>query len=204
MAAPSRASAAIQDALVAVIAEQGLEGTSVRRVAARAGVSIGAIQHHFPTKDAMLAAAMSRVEDVYRERLAEETESLADRPEELLRATLRSLVPRSEAERADTFLWLAFVARAAVHDATAAQHRQTWLRAEDGLASLIAACASDVGVSSDGEPSVWARDAAAELLGLADGVAIASSLEPDRMPPERARRLLDAAVDRVIGTGRTD
>lgn len=223
----------MEDALVAVIAEHGLEGTSVRKVAARAGVSIGAVQHHFPSKDAMLAAAMARVEKVYRHRLADEAAHLPDRPDMLLRATLRTLVPRVPAERADTSLWLAFVARAAVHDATAAQHRLSWQRAEDGIAWLITGCvpssAGSVGPSTDAreeavaetsatgdkataktavddvaaddlasEPSPWARDAAAELLALADGLAIASALEPGRMPPARARRLLDVAADRVL------
>lgn len=224
---------AIEDAVVAVIAEHGLEGTSVRRVAARAGVSIGAVQHHFPTKDAMLAAAMARVEEVYRRRLADVAAEFADRPDMMLRATLRSLVPRSPAERADTSLWLAFVARAAVHDATAAQHRLSWQRAEHDIARLITACvpsstgsigASTAATDNAGggtaaagdkvtattavddvtaddlarEPSPWARDAAAELLALADGLAIASALEPERMPPVRARQLLDAAAARVL------
>ena len=232
MTAP-RPSAAVEDAVVAVIAEHGLEGTSVRRVAARAGVSIGAVQHHFPTKDAMLSAAMARVEAVYRRRLADVAAEFADRPDMILRATLRSLVPGSPAERADTSLWLAFVARAAVHDATAAQHRLSWQSAEHGIAGLITACvlssagsigadtaATDnagVGTAATGdkgtvttavdevaandpadEPSPWARDAAAELLALADGLAIASTVEPGRMPPARARHLLDAAAVRVL------
>jgi len=216
--------------VVAVIAEHGLEGTSVRKVAARAGVSIGAVQHHFPNKDAMLAAAMARVEEVYRRRLADEAAQLPDRPDMLLRAMLRSLVPRFPTERADTFLWLAFVARAAVHDATAAQHRLLWQRAEDGIATLITRCApssarwggtgtdgrneavqensttSDAATAVDnvaadectGEPSPWSREAAAELLALADGLAIASAVEPGRMPPARARQLVDAAADRVL------
>ena len=46
--------------MTSVLVAEGFEGVSVRKVAARAGVSIGAVQHHFPTKDAMLAAAMER------------------------------------------------------------------------------------------------------------------------------------------------
>src|SRR4028119_311297 len=55
----------VLDLLVA----EGYEGISIRRVATAAGVSIGAVQHHFATKDALLAAAMDRVSQQFRERL---------------------------------------------------------------------------------------------------------------------------------------
>lgn len=211
MSDPSPAAATVIDAVVDVIAELGLEGTSVRRVASRAGVSIGAVQHHYPTKDAMLAAAMARVEQVHRQRLAEEARQLHDRPEQVLRATVRSLVPRTAEDRSWASLWLAFVARAAVHEATATLHRETWQRAEDGLAWLVSGCSpagpgvrAPSGAGSEppdgagSEPPGWAREAAAELLSLADGLAIAVLLEPGRMPPLRARRLVDEAVDRAL------
>ncbi|MFC3688597.1 TetR/AcrR family transcriptional regulator [Aquipuribacter hungaricus] len=196
---PPSPSDTVRDAVVAVISEQGLEGTSVRRVAARAGVSIGAVQHHFPTKDAMLAGAMVRLEEVYRRRLDEEASQLPDRPDARLRATVRSLVPAEPDDRSDTALWLAFVARAAVHGPTAALHRETWQRAEDGIAWLVLACgALSEGDGTPAAPPPWARDAAAELLALMDGLAVSVLLEPGRMPPGRARRLADEAVDRVL------
>lgn len=200
-------STAVRDAVVAVIAEHGLQGTSVRRVAARAGVSVGAVQHHYRTKDAMLAAAMTRVEEVYRQRLSQEAEQLSHQPEALLRATVRSLVPRSPDDLSDTSLWLAFVARAAVHEATAAQHRVTWQRAEDGIAWLVTGCVEALPDTSQPEdpaqqPPSWSREAAAELLALVDGLAVAVLLEPARMPPDRARRLVDDAVDRVVARAR--
>ena len=40
------------------IAERGYSATSVREIAARAGVSVGTLLHHFGSKDAILAAAL--------------------------------------------------------------------------------------------------------------------------------------------------
>src|SRR5699024_6177811 len=51
----------IIEAVIAIVADAGFEGLSVRAVAARAGVSLGAVQHHFPTKAEMLTAAMSSI-----------------------------------------------------------------------------------------------------------------------------------------------
>nr|MDT0522890.1 helix-turn-helix domain-containing protein [Streptomyces sp. DSM 41633] len=59
------------DAVLRVLVAEGFEGVSVRKVAALAELSIGAVQHHFPTKDAMLAAAMDRASGRFLARLSE-------------------------------------------------------------------------------------------------------------------------------------
>ena len=48
----------ILDAAARAIIEQGLHGTRVADVAARAGVSSGLVAYYFPTKDSMLAEAL--------------------------------------------------------------------------------------------------------------------------------------------------
>lgn len=181
---------AVLDAAVACIAETGLERCSIRQVAARASVSIGAVQHHYPTKDALLAAAMGHLEAVYRERLARSTAD-ADGPVELLRRTVHALVPDGAEDRRATALWVAFVGRAAVHEPTAEEHRRLWQRAEGAVAQLVA----DVWGEA---PGARAADAAAGLLGLADGLSVAVLLEPGRMDEQRAHRLVDVAVDAVV------
>ena len=52
------------DHVVDVISADGMAGLSIRAVAARAGVAIGTVQHWFPTKQAMLLAAMDRVAQI--------------------------------------------------------------------------------------------------------------------------------------------
>jgi AcrR family transcriptional regulator len=183
----------VLEAAIACIAETGLEGASIRQVAARASVSIGAVQHHYPTKDALLAAAMTYLESSYRERLARSTAAAATSTERL-RHTVHALVPDGADDRRATALWVAFVGRSAVHPPTAEEHRRLWQRAEDGLTHLVsAALGEDSPVRS--QP---ARDAAAGLLALADGLSVAALLEPDRMSERRAHRLVDAAVDALL------
>ena len=53
--------ARLTEVLLAVVSEVGLEGASIRAVAARAGVSIGTVQHYFATKDDMLLYAYRHV-----------------------------------------------------------------------------------------------------------------------------------------------
>ncbi|MCB0910998.1 MAG: TetR family transcriptional regulator [Propionibacteriaceae bacterium] len=58
-----RTRAAITAATVALIAVQGLAGTTQRRVATRAGVSLASVTYHFATLDELFAAAFDRVID---------------------------------------------------------------------------------------------------------------------------------------------
>ena len=53
-----RARAAICDATIAALAEVGYAETSLNRVAAMAAFSKGAVQHHFPTKEDLIAATL--------------------------------------------------------------------------------------------------------------------------------------------------
>jgi TetR/AcrR family transcriptional regulator, regulator of biofilm formation and stress response len=60
-------------ATMAIIGEQGLEAVTHRSVASRAGVSLGAISHHFPTRDDLLRSTLrhaAEVEVAHLERLA--------------------------------------------------------------------------------------------------------------------------------------
>lgn len=52
--------AGILDAAIAVMAEHGYHGTSVREIAVRAGVSPAALYHHFPSKQQVLVTIMER------------------------------------------------------------------------------------------------------------------------------------------------
>lgn len=64
--------AALLDAALECLVEHGYEGTTTGRVCERAGVSRGAHQHHFGTREELLAAALEelalrRGEDIRRE-----------------------------------------------------------------------------------------------------------------------------------------
>lgn len=60
----------IRDAALAEFAARGVEATSLRGVAARAGVSVGLIQHHFGTKGDLVDAVNWHVTDLLRQALA--------------------------------------------------------------------------------------------------------------------------------------
>jgi TetR/AcrR family transcriptional regulator, transcriptional repressor of bet genes len=181
------------DCVLQLLVADGYEGISIRRVATAAGVSIGAVQHHFPTKDALLAAAMDRVSQQFEERLERRLAPGAG-PAEVLRAVADELLSAGEERRPASVIWLVRMARAAVHEPTAEVHRWGWQQVEDLLAALIAAVRPDLTDQA-------ARDEATLLLALLDGLAGAVAVEPGRLPGERAEALLARYLDALVDAG---
>ncbi|RAS65078.1 TetR family transcriptional regulator [Lentzea atacamensis] len=54
---------AILEAVFAIVDTEGTHQVSIRRVAERAGVSVGRVQHYFPSKDDLLTAAFTAIND---------------------------------------------------------------------------------------------------------------------------------------------
>ncbi|WP_165950222.1 TetR/AcrR family transcriptional regulator [Actinomadura sp. GC306] len=79
-------------AAIAVMAENGYHGTSVRDIAVRAGLSPGALYYHFESKQALLATIMERgIEELLRRTRAALAEA-GDDPAAALRAIVRTHV----------------------------------------------------------------------------------------------------------------
>jgi AcrR family transcriptional regulator len=100
-----RRSRATVDALVEatgqVLAREGLERTTTRRIAERAGVSVGSLYQYFPGREALVAALVERMLEEDRrlfQRVAREHARASLR--ELVEAVCRAFVRRHLAQRA--------------------------------------------------------------------------------------------------------
>jgi TetR/AcrR family transcriptional regulator, regulator of biofilm formation and stress response len=81
-------------ATLAIIGERGLEAVTHRAVAERAGASLGAISHHFPSRSDLLQEALRRAaagEVSHLERLALELQSRAFATDEWVRSMAEAL-----------------------------------------------------------------------------------------------------------------
>ncbi|WAP50702.1 TetR family transcriptional regulator C-terminal domain-containing protein [Arthrobacter sp. ATA002] len=169
----------ILTAVQEILMSRGIEEVSIRNVAAAAGVSVGAVQHHYKTKDELLMAAMDQVSEAF---VADVTAVLdPDAPARSnLEAVCRILGSVDAESRPASVIWLAYASKAATSDAVARAHRQSWRLMEQGLTALLQRL----------DPAFGADDAAL-LMAFLDGLAVARATESDRMTPERAQRLLD-------------
>ncbi|MFF0453538.1 TetR/AcrR family transcriptional regulator [Nocardia africana] len=174
------------DRLADVIAEDGIEGVSIRTLAGRAEVSIGTVQYYFSTKNDLLHRVWEYVRDEAARRF--DAAAVAQLPPAQRLSRLVDLLIAPDSEDRLARVWFALVARAAHDPEIAALHRAQWQRTEELIARALVAVNPDRTAESG--------DAAAELLGLLDGLTLAVLTEPDRMPPARARRIARDWTDR--------
>lgn len=180
-------SVAAQRILVAVeqiLVSRGVEQVTTRNVAAVAGVSLGAVQYHFHTKDELLIAAMDKVSDDFRRLFISATDS-GTHARTTLAVVCRILGGVDDESRTASVIWLAFASKAATSEAVARAHRESWRLLESGMTSLL----RELNPALD-------QDDAAMLMAMLDGIAIARATETDRMTSPRAQHLITTFLER--------
>lgn len=174
-------------ALWLVIAEHGIEGVSLRQVAAEAGVSMGRIQHYFGTKDALVLAGCTALVDRGHGGYLETSDAP---PRERLLHVVSQQIPKDDAGRVGVSVWYAYVAKSINHGAVRQVLAEARRGAEDECARLLRADrGADGGTGAD---QGAALQQARRLLALADGLTL-RVLVGDLEPAE-AVAMLEAEV----------
>ncbi|MFE5510003.1 MULTISPECIES: TetR/AcrR family transcriptional regulator [unclassified Streptomyces] len=158
------------EAAVSCLAEHGWAGSTVSVVAERAGVSRGAAQHHFPTREDLFTAAVEYVAE-------ERSQALRALPSDDREAAVAALVDLYTGPlfRAALHLWVA----ATGEDQLRA--RVTELEARVGRESHRIAV--EVLGADESRPGV--RETVQGLLDMARGLGLATLLTDDRARRER-------------------
>ncbi|WP_278263268.1 TetR family transcriptional regulator C-terminal domain-containing protein [Nocardia sp. AG03] len=165
---------AISDAVMRLLAREGLESISLRNVAAEAGVSAGQVQHYFPSKDAMMEYAAGAIAERIGARVA------TAGPDPDLHQILTALLPTDDASAADARSLIGYLAFASVRPQVAATLATNGRSFRDHLAAML---------PDHPDPTT----AADTLLALLDGLALHATV--GQISPERARMLLTGAID---------
>ncbi|MFE4516474.1 TetR/AcrR family transcriptional regulator [Kitasatospora sp. NPDC056783] len=177
----------IAEAVCLLVDELGLEGVTLRDVAARAEVSMGAVQRCFHTKEEMLLFALAHIGERVSERVRSRlTAGPAQSAASELGLVAGEVALLREEHRAEARIWLGFVAGAAVNQALARTLRSSYAALEELMVRLIteATGGSSAGAGAEGGGAegdradgagaegggVAARTEARTLLALADGL----------------------------------
>ncbi|MFJ4711474.1 TetR/AcrR family transcriptional regulator [Streptomyces sp. NPDC088785] len=171
------------ESAVACLAERGWSGSTVSVVAEHAGVSRGAAQHHFPTREDLFTAAVEYV--------AEERST-----------ALRGLRPRGRAEAVAALvdLYTGPLFRAALHLWVAASHEpQLGGRVVD-LEARVGRETHRIAVELLGadEAVPGVREVVQGLLDMARGLGLANLLTDDTARRARVVTEWTTLVDRVL------
>lgn len=185
MSSAEGTSSTITEAILTIVADRGLDRATVREVAGVAGVSIGTVQHHFPTKDAMLAGAFTDVVRQVRARL--DNVELGDDVRRNVLMVLEEILPLDSRRRREGRVQLAFATRA-IHEPALAETQRTVLgELHDALSNSFAS------IGQCGPEQ--SRLAAHAALALADGLALHALSTEGWLTNHRMRAALDLVLE---------
>lgn len=174
------------------LAEVGYVGTTLARIAGRAGVSAGLVAHYFGDKDGLLDAAFRslarRVGDQVRARLR----NIAT-PRDRIQAIIDANLAPEEFDRRTGTAWLAFWGQVlqvpSLRRVQSVYQRRTLTNLESSLKKLV--------------PPEEARSLAAMIAAMIDGVWLRAALSGwQEADSASARALLTEFVDRRLNAGR--
>jgi AcrR family transcriptional regulator len=175
----------LADAAARVIARSGIDGASLRDVAAEAGWTTGALVHYFANKRELLAFTLQASLDRRRLRHADRS-ALA--PGDALRATLRSALPTTPESTLHWIVTLAFAAQASADPRLAAIQRDAYLHFRATVTGLVG---RDRG---DAEPRAVDECEAERLIALVNGIALQAIFAPDLWCEQRQVSALEVGL----------
>lgn len=176
----------LTEALFDIAAARGLDAASVREVATGAGVSIGAVQHHFATKDDMFAFAFAHVVDRARARI--DAVDWSNPLEQRLVDALTQLLPLDAERDREARVMTAFAVRAANSAALSEVQRHTLEAIRADLGRALA----DANVPN-------AETRATLLLAAVDGLTLDALSSADLYDAAHLTAALTEQVRLVIG-----
>jgi AcrR family transcriptional regulator len=165
------------DATVEVVTERGFHSASVEEIAHRAGYTIGALYHKYPTKEALFLAAFDRGIADYVGRFVVALDEEAS-PTGRNRAAAEVLADFTRRESTLFVLYLEFMLYASRRPGLRAQVAQRFGALRDACARMVTAEAAAGGW----ELPAPASELAVTINALSNGFALALLLDPDGVP----------------------
>lgn len=169
-------------AVLHLVASDGLERLTVRKIAAESGWSTGVLAHYVQDKDELIGLAVEAMAERYVARLRAIP---WDDPDEALREALRQLLPLDTERQVEATAWFRLATyRPDAQPVVAIRHAHRELRAL--ITHLLE--------QSDPYGHRRAAELAGELVALADGLAAHHLADPHGVPRTRIAATLDARL----------
>jgi AcrR family transcriptional regulator len=178
----------IADALSRVAASRGLHDVGLREVASEAGISLGALQHYFASKDEMLVFTLEFVGQEASRRVQARLAAFAGppTPEAVIRETLAEMLPLSPESRTGLLVHVAYLARAVHNERLRAVTTDGIWPLRDLIAEMLRRAAEAGQLARDCNPVSEAM----KLICLAEGISNYVLLET--LTAAEGRQLVDA------------
>jgi TetR/AcrR family transcriptional regulator, transcriptional repressor of bet genes len=189
-AAPAVRREALIEATLQCLKRYGHDGASVRRISAQAGVSIGLINHHFPSKSSLVAEAYETLALSLQESMRAQFENDAVSARERISLFFRASFAPELLEPQLFNVWVVFWSMVAHSAEIRAVHDRTYGRYRSMLESLLRQLMA-AGIAPRCKP----RQAAIALSALLDGLWVELSLSAATFKPSEAIATCEDWVD---------
>jgi TetR/AcrR family transcriptional regulator, transcriptional repressor of bet genes len=180
-ATPAVRREALVEATLHCLKMYGHDGVSVRRISKAAGVSIGLINHHFPSKSGLIAEAYETLALSLQDSLRAQSENAARSPRERLSEFFRASFAPQLLDPQLFNVWVVFWSMVAHSREIRAVHDRTYHQYRSILGTLLGEL-----VKSGAAPPLNLRSAAIALSALLDGLWVELSLSPETFKPREA------------------
>ncbi|HLW22926.1 MAG TPA: transcriptional regulator BetI [Steroidobacteraceae bacterium] len=204
-ATPAVRREALIEATLRCLKRYGHDGVSVRRISSAAGVSIGLINHHFPSKDGLVAMTYEHLALSLQESIRLQAENHAASPRERLSGFFRASFAPDIIDPQLFNVWLVFWSMVAHAPEMREVHDRTYGKYRAILESLLGQLAA-----AGNAPLFKLRPAAIALSAMLDGLWVELSLSPSTFKPREAialcedwvNALCDGAFPRLLSARR--
>lgn len=168
-----------------IIAEEGIEQATVRKIASASGLSVGALRHYFSTQSELLSFSMELVSERVRHRALAKT--YKGNPLDIVKESISELLPADDERKIEMEVWLAFSVKMLVDTKLRPLSENVYQEMHDGLGQVLQLL-SKLGMLKD------ELDMEAEinrLHSLVDGLALHHLLHPSVFTYEKMMKTLD-------------
>lgn len=183
------------DAVVRVLAQDGIEGATTRALARETGWSTGALAHYFPNKADILAAALEFSHERIKDRWARDVGRRHGL--DALRALLLDNLPLDERRRVETRLEMVFWSQALGDPRLREIQRAESRDLRDRIVRLLDDAAERGELAAGTDPVRTAE----RLLAFVDGLSAHHVLYPDRLAAADLTGLVEDELSRLRQEG---
>lgn len=212
---PGERRAALIAATIECLKRYGHDGLSIRTISAQAGVSVGLINHHFPNKTGLIAAAYRHFNGELVASLEAAVARAGSSPRARMRAFLEASFSAPNLDADVLAVWVVFWGLYRHSRLIQAVQRETYIGYTRLLRGMLSDLLADAAATRRARPRtgpatsgtrrarVDLRLAAIGLTALVDGLWLEWCLEPGNFRPREAVKLCEAWVEalreRAIG-----
>lgn len=175
------------------LAERGFDGTTIRQIAAEAGVSTGTINHYFQNKEEALTAALLDVAREFGDGMKKVLAVEKD-PWRRLVGFVEMSVPRSPQDVQNWLIWLEFWTQTSRRAELKKVHEQIYRQWRHVVARIIRD-----GVAAGQFQPCNADLVATTLVAIIDGAAVQYVIDDPGMSPETMHRLCVSYLTAALG-----